>query len=125
MTTSIKTRTPLAAAVDTTGGDRELEAAALVFKAIAHPGRLRVLLVTWEHGPGTIKKLHAHLPRMNEPQVRAHLRDLTRAGLVTYQRADPFGQWGVTSELPEKLRTLIESLEPSETASNDPAEVDP
>lgn len=82
---------------------RDAERLATAFKALADPGRLRLLsLIAAQPGGACTCDLTAPVG-LTQPTVTHHLRVLHDAGLLTSQRR---GTWTYYSIVPERLAAL-------------------
>ena len=84
------------------------EALATAFKAIADPGRLRLLSFIAAQPEAEACVCHLVEPLgLSQPSVSHHLRVLTEAGLLARERR---GTWMVYRLVPEKVEDLRSAL---------------
>jgi ArsR family transcriptional regulator len=97
-------------------GQDDAEALATAFKAIADPGRLRLL--SYIAGQPGAEACVCHLVQplgLAQPTVSHHLRVLTEAGLLTRERR---GTWMFYRLVPERVEALRQALAlPAEKAA--------
>jgi ArsR family transcriptional regulator len=107
---SIKTRAPRCCAplLRSRLGRDDAEALATAFKAIADPGRLRLLsYVARQPGAEACVCNLVEPLGLAQPTVSHHLRVLTEAGLLTRERR---GTWMFYRLVPERVEALRQAL---------------
>jgi ArsR family transcriptional regulator len=88
----------------------DAEALATAFKAVADPGRLRLLSFIAAQPKAEACVCHLVEPLgLSQPTVSHHLRVLTEAGLLTRERR---GTWMFYRLVPERLESLRDALAP-------------
>jgi ArsR family transcriptional regulator len=92
----------------------EAEALANAFKAVADPGRLRLLsfIAAQPQAEACVCNLVEPLG-LAQPTVSHHLRVLTEAGLLARERR---GTWMFYRLVPERLESLRQALAPPQAA---------
>ena len=89
-----------------------------IFKALAHPQRIRTLELLGE-GPKTVSALLEFVDT-SQPQLSRHLGQLRNAGLVVTHRAGPMVVYSIADErITEVLRLSREMLLDTATAARD------
>ena len=89
-------------------GRDDAEELATVFKAVADPGRLRLLSFIAAQPQAEACVCHLVTPLgLSQPTVSHHLRVLTEAGLVARERR---GTWMFYRLVPERVESLRQAL---------------
>ena len=96
---------PLAA---TAMSDEDAETTAAVFKALADPGRVRIMnLLANADAPVCVCDLTPELG-LSQPTVSFHLKKLVQAGLLEREQRGVWGFYSVNREVLERLGTIFE-----------------
>ena len=89
-------------------GRDDAEALATAFKAVADPGRLRLLSFIARQPGAEACVCHLVQPLgLSQPTVSHHLKVMTEAGLLTRERR---GTWMFYKLVPERLEALQQAL---------------
>lgn len=89
-------------------GRDDAEALATAFKAVADPGRLRLLSFIARQPGAEACVCHLVQPLgLSQPTVSHHLKVLTEAGLLTRERR---GTWMFYKLVPERVEALQQAL---------------
>lgn len=97
--------TPLAA---TGMSDADAETTATVFKALADPGRVRIVnLLATAPGPVCVCDLTPALG-LSQPTVSFHLKKLVQAGLLEREQRGSWAFYSVNRAALERLSTVFE-----------------
>jgi ArsR family transcriptional regulator len=96
---------PLAA---TAMSDEDAETTAAVFKALADPGRVRIMnLLANADAPVCVCDLTPELG-LSQPTVSFHLKKLVQAGLLEREQRGVWAFYSVNREVLERLGTIFE-----------------
>jgi ArsR family transcriptional regulator len=78
----------------------------LFFRALAHPLRMRALLLLFEEGELCVCELSYTL-NVSQPMISRHLAGLRQAGLVSDRRQGQWIYYRLSADLPEWARNVL------------------
>ncbi|MFI9550577.1 ArsR/SmtB family transcription factor [Nonomuraea endophytica] len=102
--------TPLGSATIT---DAEAASTAELFKALAHPQRVKILNLLAVNGAAMCVLDIATTLELPQPNASHHLKLLSRAGLLTRQQCGTWAYYGLNHEVLERLSAVTAVTRPA------------